>query len=80
MVKQIKAYGKMVDTLSFEEAMLEVEYFNEGSGGKILGLYPVSKDGYELVGLSEEANVDSVYVTPEVAKRLVETGKAAIDR
>ncbi len=78
MVEKIKAYGHMVETLTFEEAMEQLEYFNDATG-QIVSLYPMTKGGYELVGLSEEANVDSVYVTTAIAKRLIETGKAVIE-
>lgn len=75
----IKAFGEMVEALTFEQAMEEVEYFAKGSGGDKVELFRV-EGGFELVGISEEANVDSVYVTPEVADQLEKTGKVLVDR
>lgn len=75
----IKAFGKMVEALTFEQAMEEADYYTAGSKGLKLELFRVA-GGFELVGLSDEANVDSVYVTEEVANQMEATGKVYVDR
>lgn len=78
----VHPYGTRISTISYENAKGYCEWFRDASiEQSLLSLYRVYLRCFELVGFKDDDDgvyigCDSEYVTPAVARRLVDEGLA----
>jgi hypothetical protein len=81
-LRAIRPYGTRTTSISYENAKGYCEWFRDASiEQSLLSLYRVNRRCFELVGFKdnddgEYIGCDSEYVTPAVARRLVDEGLA----